>query len=97
MLLEPDGIEMMSAVLCLDDGLHFSAAAGCTRACDDDGEEREELRPGGKAELVTPANVHDYVALLSEHYLCGGVRKELASLLSGFWDVVPLEALQATG
>jgi len=46
---------------------------------------------------VTPANVHDYVALLSEHYLCGGVRKELASLLSGFWDVVPLEALQATG
>ena len=34
-----------------------------------------------------------YVALLSEQYLCGAVRQELAEFLAGFWDIIPRHCL----
>ena len=36
------------------------------------------------------------MALLSEHYLCGAVREELAHLLEGFFTIVPKHLLQAS-
>ena len=33
------------------------------------------------------------MALLSEQYLCGAVRQELAEFLAGFWDIIPRHCL----
>jgi len=56
-----------------------------------------ELKPGGAAEEVTDANVMEYVALLSEDYVCGDVRTEISEFLAGFHDIVPRKLLQQVG
>lgn len=56
----------------------------------------EELKPNGANILVTDENKTEYVQLLCEAYLCGGIRREIQCLLQGFWDVLPLEVLMAS-
>lgn len=53
-----------------------------------------ELVPGGRGKLVTEANKHEYVQLLCTDYLSGGMEKQIAALLAGFWDVVPIGVLK---
>mmetsp|Transcript_37968 Transcript_37968/g.118459 ORF Transcript_37968/g.118459 Transcript_37968/m.118459 type:complete len:265 (+) Transcript_37968:821-1615(+) len=54
----------------------------------------EELKPGGEREVVTEETKTEYVQLLCEARLCGGIRREIQCLLQGFWDVLPLEVMQ---
>lgn len=82
-LLMPRGVEETAAALCVD---HLAFMEGDI-----------ELVPGGGDIAVTAENVHDYVRLLSEEYVCGTVRKELSEFLSGFHDVVPEALLQRCG
>ena len=86
MLLEPGGIEMMKAVMCLDD-LTFVEL-------DEEWNPGEELKPGGAKISVTEENKDEYVMLVSERYLCGKVRHQISSFLAGFWDLVPLASLE---
>lgn len=58
--------------------------------------EARELMPGGAQIAVTDDNKQKYVELLCEHYLCGGIRRELMSMLKGFWDIFSLESLEST-
>ena len=60
-------------------------------------EGERELKPGGATEEVTDENVMEYVALLSEDYICGGVRTEISEFLAGFHDIVPRKLLQQAG
>jgi len=53
-----------------------------------------ELKPGGASIAVTDENKTEYVQLLCEAYLCGGIRREIQCLLRGFWDVLPQELLK---
>jgi len=55
--------------------------------------EPEELVPGGASKIVTEENKREYVQLLCEAYLCGGIRREIQCLLQGFWDILPLDLL----
>jgi len=57
----------------------------------------EELVPGGSARVVTEENVAEYLQLLCEAFLCSEIRHDLQCLLQGFWDVLPLDVLQASG
>jgi hypothetical protein len=81
-VLRPGGPERMSVVL--GEPLTFVSSATDLRA----------LRPGGETQVVTEDNKTEYVQLLCEDYLCGGIRREIQCLLHGFWDVLPLEVLQ---
>lgn len=54
----------------------------------------EELLPGGASTVVTEDNKTEYVQLLCQAYLCGGLRREISAMLRGFWDLLPLEVLQ---
>jgi len=54
----------------------------------------EDLKPGGASIAVTESNKTEYVQLLCEDHLCGGIRREIQCLLQGFWDVLPLEAMR---
>jgi len=54
----------------------------------------EELKPDGANIRVTEENKTEYIQLLCEAYLCGGIRREIQCLLLGFWDVFPAELLQ---
>mmetsp|Transcript_107097 Transcript_107097/g.298274 ORF Transcript_107097/g.298274 Transcript_107097/m.298274 type:complete len:684 (-) Transcript_107097:106-2157(-) len=54
----------------------------------------EELKPGGENEVVSEETKTEYVQLLCESHLCGGIRREIQCLLKGFWDVLPLEVMQ---
>ena len=105
MLLQPDGVETMKAILCEDD-IYFVYSTA-------EGEDGKELIPGGrniKVSLLGPVvestdwysqvdeqNKHHYVSLLSETYLCGETRDEISNFLHGFWDLLPLEAMQESG
>lgn len=89
LMLQQDGLDTMKMVLGLDE-MHF------VEIDDASGLETEwELKPGGKAVEVTEENKREYVALLSEHYLCGSVRKEISEFLTGFHELVPLAAMRA--
>eukprot|EP00419_Tripos_fusus_P040373 CAMPEP_0172795674 /NCGR_PEP_ID=MMETSP1074-20121228/210601_1 /TAXON_ID=2916 /ORGANISM="Ceratium fusus, Strain PA161109" /LENGTH=594 /DNA_ID=CAMNT_0013632763 /DNA_START=421 /DNA_END=2202 /DNA_ORIENTATION=+ len=55
--------------------------------------DRKALRPGGETQVVTEDNKTEYLQLLCEDYLCGGIRLEIQCLLHGFWDVLPLEVM----
>lgn len=70
-LLKPGGVEEMAAILG-DDALYF---------VDMDDPEEPPLKPGGGELRVTEGNKAEYVALISEHYLCGKVRRELSEFL----------------
>merc|ERR1712107_509978 len=49
---------------------------------------------GGSQELVNEENKTEYVQLLCEAYLCGGIRRELQCLLTGFWYLLPPDILR---
>lgn len=53
------------------------------------------LKSGGAELCVTEENKHEYIQLLCDDYLCGGIRRELQCILSGFWEILPLELLRA--
>lgn len=95
-VLRPGGLAELSAALGAP--LTFTAAPSDWRALpdtgDDDAEVVEELTPGGADTEVTEENKVEYVRLLCEAYLCGGVRREIQCILQGFWDVLPLELLK---
>lgn len=59
--------------------------------------EPEELEPGGATTTVTNENLSRYLQLLCDSFLCSEIRQELQFLLKGFWDVLPLQALQEAG
>lgn len=59
--------------------------------------EPQELEPGGAERIVTEANLAHYLQLLCDAFLCNEIRREIQCLLHGFWDVLPLEALQSSG
>eukprot|EP00927_Polykrikos_kofoidii_P025047 TRINITY_DN22587_c0_g1_i1.p1 TRINITY_DN22587_c0_g1~~TRINITY_DN22587_c0_g1_i1.p1 ORF type:complete len:906 (+),score=139.02 TRINITY_DN22587_c0_g1_i1:27-2720(+) len=52
------------------------------------------LCPFGETRIVTEENKMEYLRLLCEAHLCGGIRRELACLLGGFWEVIPLRILR---
>lgn len=54
----------------------------------------EELKPGGANIVVTSENRHEYVRLLCEAFLCGGMRREIQCMLQGFWDLMPPALLE---
>lgn len=51
------------------------------------------LKAAGDTERVTEASRAEYIHLLCEDYLTRGRKPQIAALLEGFWEVVPLEAL----
>lgn len=53
-----------------------------------------ELKPGGADIIVTEDNKREYVKLLCEAYVCGGIRREIQCVLQGFWDLLPLHLLR---
>lgn len=53
-----------------------------------------ELKPGGEQLIVTEENKREYVKLLCEAYVCGGIRREIQCVLQGFWDLLPLQLLR---
>jgi len=85
-VLAPNGPDRVAAEL--GEPLTFMSAASehCV--------EPRELKPGGAQTKVTEANKTEYVQLLCEAYLCGGIRREIQCLLQGFWDVLPPEVLR---
>ena len=46
------------------------------------------VRTRGGGLQVTEENKREYVARLSEHYVCGAVRRELSAFLRGFHELV---------
>jgi len=85
-LLSPDGLEEVEAAL--GEPLTFLSVPTELRPA-------EELEPGGACRKVTKENLHRYLVLLCEAFLCSELREELQCLVQGFWDVLPLEALRA--
>ncbi len=80
-MLAPGGVRTMCDILG-EDAIYFVA--------DDD----TELKPGGRSLRVTEQNKIEYVALLSEFYLVGRVRRQVSQFLQGFWSIVPLQLLK---
>lgn len=64
---------------------------------DEYGNQMHKLKPDGEKEKVTEANKYEYITLLSEHYLCGNVRREISAFLRGFHELVPLANLETCG
>jgi len=81
-MLKPGGVEIMCSILDVDN-LYF-----------EDFDKKEELKSGGSKISVSEQNKMEYVTLLSEHYLCGNVRKQLCQFLQGFHEIVPQDLLQ---
>eukprot|EP00667_Euglena_gracilis_P002117 EG_transcript_2116 len=84
-LLRPGGIPLVEQWLC--EPLTFLSAATPRRPT------AVPLREGGAAERVTEANRLEYLRLLAEDYVLGGVEAQLSALLRGFHEVVPLPVL----
>ena len=61
------------------------------------GEKLHLLKPGGAKVEVTESNKEEYITLLSEHYLCGNVRREISAFLMGFHELVPEHILEGCG
>eukprot|EP00808_Paulinella_micropora_P000668 g45357.t1 len=59
--------------------------------------EESELIPGGESVEVTEENKRQYLTLLTEHYLLGRARRELAILVEGFHDILPKSILKRLG
>lgn len=57
----------------------------------------EPLKEGGASIHVTEQNKAEYVQLLCEAYLCSGIRREIQSLLQGFYAILPHAALHTSG
>ncbi|GBG33651.1 E3 ubiquitin-protein ligase RSP5 [Hondaea fermentalgiana] len=61
---------------------------------DSNGEFGEELCANGAQRMLSEENKLEYIQLLSEQYVCGEVREEMQIFLSGFHEVIPVNALQ---
>jgi len=85
-VLKPHGVDEITVAL--GEPLTFLSAASETCL------EPQELKPGGAQVAVTDENKTEYVQLLCEAYLCGGIRREIQCLLQGFWEVLPPEVLE---
>ncbi|CAE7591786.1 Tpi [Symbiodinium natans] len=85
-LLRPNGLEEVESAL--GEPLTFLSVPTELRPA-------EELEPGGASRVVNKQNLHRYLVLLCEAFLCSELREELQCLVQGFWDVLPLEALRA--
>jgi hypothetical protein len=57
--------------------------------------EPKELVPGGAARRVDESNKGEYVRLLCEEYVCGGVRTDMKLMLEGFADIIEPGTLEA--
>merc|ERR1712048_223625 len=57
----------------------------------------KELCPGGESRRVTEENKMEYVHMLCEYYLCGEMREQISVLLSGFWNILPMDMLKCAG
>lgn len=86
-LLRPGGVVDLEAALC--EPLTFVSAPTDLRPSP------QELVCGGVDIAVTEQNKAEYVRLLCEERICGGVRRELRCFLQGFWDLLPPEVLKA--
>jgi len=87
-LLQPGGLDAVEKAL--GEPLTFMSAPTELRCA-------EELDLGGALRVVTEENKERYLMLLCEAFLCSELREELQCLLKGFWDVLPLVALQKAG
>jgi len=85
-LMEDGGLDAMKKAL--GEPLTFLSAAT------DLHREPEELKPGGASTVVSEENRTEYLQLLCEARLCSGNRREIASMVQGFWDLLPAELLQ---
>eukprot|EP00427_Karlodinium_veneficum_P027658 CAMPEP_0169217568 /NCGR_PEP_ID=MMETSP1016-20121227/18974_1 /TAXON_ID=342587 /ORGANISM="Karlodinium micrum, Strain CCMP2283" /LENGTH=569 /DNA_ID=CAMNT_0009295497 /DNA_START=619 /DNA_END=2324 /DNA_ORIENTATION=+ len=85
-VLKKGGLAELNAAL--GEPLVFLSAASPMRP------EPEPLKKGGADIQVTEENKVEYVHLLCEAYLCSGIRREIQSLLQGFYAVLPFEVLQ---
>jgi len=85
-VLKPGGLEEIHEAL--GEPLTFMSAPTEIRR------EPEELKPDGCNFIVTQENKEEYLQLLCEDHLCGGIRQELQCMLQGFWDLLPLELLR---
>eukprot|EP01126_Amoeba_proteus_P004556 TRINITY_DN11514_c0_g1_i4.p1 TRINITY_DN11514_c0_g1~~TRINITY_DN11514_c0_g1_i4.p1 ORF type:complete len:1008 (-),score=279.97 TRINITY_DN11514_c0_g1_i4:52-2733(-) len=53
------------------------------------------LKEGGCSTLVTPSNVSEYISLLMDHYLGGGIKSQFEEIKRGFLEFLDLQHLQA--
>lgn len=88
-VLKPGGLA--EVVAALGEPLTFVSAATEYRPV------QEPLKAGGRDIVVTEETVTEYVQLLCEAHLCGGIRREIQCLLRGFWDVLPMELMRNCG
>lgn len=88
-VLRQGGLEELEAAL--GEPLYFMSAPSEFK------KEPQELKTGGADIMVTDENKKEYVQLLSEAYLCNGIRREINCILTGFWELLPLNILQACG
>lgn len=86
--LEPDGLEETARLLG-EPGVAFLSAPTSLQPV------AQELVPGGAVRYVQTHERDDYVRLLCEARVCGEARRELTCFLFGFWDLLPLELLEA--
>jgi len=97
MMLQDGGVDLMKSVLFVDDMFFVADVSDCSgRDPSEEGCE-VELKPGGGKQVVTEENKLEYVALMSEHYLCGDVRKEIGAFLRGFHELIPEHMLRMCG
>lgn len=88
-VVQPGGVALAEAALC--DSLFFMSAPTELRGAP------RPLVENGSSLRVTEENKAQYIELLSEDFLCGDIRRELASLLCGFWDLLSCARLRASG
>jgi E3 ubiquitin-protein ligase HUWE1 len=88
-VLRRGGLASLNAVL--DDPLTFMSAASPVHPIP------EPLKEGGESIQVSDENKTEYVQLLCEAYLCSGIRREIQSLLQGFYALLPYPTLRHCG
>lgn len=85
-LLAPGGADALAELM--GERLTFMSAGTDWRP------EPVPLVKGGEDLIVTEMNKLDYAVRLCEDYLIGGIRLELAEIVGGFADIIPLDALR---
>lgn len=68
----------------IDNELTFS-----TDVCEFGKSEIRDLKPNGRSIAVTEANKLEYVHLMCQMKMTGAVRKQIASFLEGFYEIIP--------
>jgi E3 ubiquitin-protein ligase HUWE1 len=53
-----------------------------------------DLKPNGRNIPVTEENKAEYVRLVTEHRLTGGIQEQIDYFLEGFWEIIPKELIQ---